>query len=111
IPNSGGSLPNDPFSESLGLPTIWIPHSYRSCSQHAPNEHLPLALAREALALMAGLFFGVGGAGAAGGGVFVSAPGGALCGFWGSVFRATLFVFLCFYDRRTFRATPRQTSV
>jgi acetylornithine deacetylase/succinyl-diaminopimelate desuccinylase-like protein len=60
IPNSGGSLPNDFFSESLGLPTIWIPHSYRACSQHAPNEHLPLALAREALALMAGLYWDLG---------------------------------------------------
>jgi len=60
IPNSGGTLPNDFFSESLGLPTIWIPHSYRACSQHAPNEHLPLALAREALALMAGLYWDLG---------------------------------------------------
>ena len=24
----------------LGLPTVWIPHSYASCSQHAPNEHM-----------------------------------------------------------------------
>ena len=60
IPNSAGTLPNDFFSESLGLPTIWIPHSYRACSQHAPNEHLPLALAREALALMAGLYWDLG---------------------------------------------------
>ena len=30
------------------------------CSQHAPNEHLPLALAREALALMAGLYWDLG---------------------------------------------------
>ena len=60
IPNSSGTLPNDFFSESLGLPTIWIPHSYRACSQHAPNEHLPLALAREALALMAGLYWDLG---------------------------------------------------
>ena len=28
---------------------IWVPHSYPGCSQHAPNEHLPLALAREGL--------------------------------------------------------------
>ena len=25
---------------TLGLPTVWVPHSYASCSQHAPNEHL-----------------------------------------------------------------------
>ncbi len=41
LPNLGGSLPNDIFSEILGLPTIWVPHSYPGCSQHAPNEHLP----------------------------------------------------------------------
>jgi acetylornithine deacetylase/succinyl-diaminopimelate desuccinylase-like protein len=60
IPNSGGSLPNDIFSDLLGMPTIWLPHSYRGCSQHAPNEHLLPALAREALALMAGLYWDLG---------------------------------------------------
>jgi acetylornithine deacetylase/succinyl-diaminopimelate desuccinylase-like protein len=60
LPNVGGSLPNDIFSEGLGLPTIWIPHSYPGCSQHAPNEHLPLALAREALQLMAGIYWDLG---------------------------------------------------
>ena len=34
----------------LGLRTIWVPHSYPGCSQHAPDEHLPVAIAREALA-------------------------------------------------------------
>jgi hypothetical protein len=53
-PSAGGSLPNDVFSELLELPTVWVPHSYRGCSQHAPNEHLPTALACEAL-LMAGI--------------------------------------------------------
>jgi acetylornithine deacetylase/succinyl-diaminopimelate desuccinylase-like protein len=60
IPNSGGSLPNDIFTEGLGLPTIWVPHSYRGCSQHAPNEHLPLPIAREALGLMAGIYWDLG---------------------------------------------------
>jgi len=60
IPNAGGSLPNDVFSETLGLPTIWIPHSYGGCSQHAPNEHVPTSLVREALELMAGLYFDIG---------------------------------------------------
>ena len=58
--NFGGSLPNDVFSETLGLPTIWVPHSYPGCSQHAPNEHLPLPLAREGLRLMAGLYWDLG---------------------------------------------------
>jgi hypothetical protein len=60
IPNLGGSLPNDVFTDVLGLPTLWVPHSYSSCSQHAPNEHLLAPLAREGLQLMAGLFWDVG---------------------------------------------------
>jgi acetylornithine deacetylase/succinyl-diaminopimelate desuccinylase-like protein len=60
LPSTGGALPNDIFSELLGLPTIWVPHSYPGCSQHAPNEHLPLPLAREGLRLMAGLYWDLG---------------------------------------------------
>jgi acetylornithine deacetylase/succinyl-diaminopimelate desuccinylase-like protein len=60
LPNAGGSLPNDVFSEVLGLPTVWVPHSYLGCSQHAPNEHLPLAIAREGLRLMAGVYWDLG---------------------------------------------------
>ncbi|MDQ4061270.1 MAG: M20 family metallopeptidase, partial [Pseudomonadota bacterium] len=60
LPNLGGSLPNDIFSEILGLPTVWVPHSYPACSQHAPNEHLPIGIAREGLALMAGLYWDLG---------------------------------------------------
>ncbi|MEY9324404.1 hypothetical protein AB7M37_006307 [Sinorhizobium fredii] len=63
LPNLGGSLPNDIFSEILGLPTIWVPHSYPGCSQHAPNEHLPAAHIREGLAVMAGIYWDVGEAG------------------------------------------------
>jgi acetylornithine deacetylase/succinyl-diaminopimelate desuccinylase-like protein len=63
LPNTGGSLPNDVFSETLNLPTVWVPHSYLGCSQHAPNEHLPLALAREGLAVMAGVYWDLGEAG------------------------------------------------
>ena len=60
LPNLGGSLPNDVFSDLLGLPTVWIPHSYASCSQHAPNEHLLASVARDALRLMAGLMWDLG---------------------------------------------------
>jgi acetylornithine deacetylase/succinyl-diaminopimelate desuccinylase-like protein len=63
LPNLGGSLPNDVFSEILGLPTIWVPHSYGACGQHAPDEHLLASLAHEALQIMAGLFFDLGDAG------------------------------------------------
>jgi acetylornithine deacetylase/succinyl-diaminopimelate desuccinylase-like protein len=60
LPNLGGTLPNDAFADILGLPTIWIPHSYPGCSQHAPNEHLLGSLAREGLQMMAGLFWDLG---------------------------------------------------
>ena len=60
LPNFGGSLPNDVLSEGLGLPTIWVPHSYPGCSQHAPNEHILMPVTEEALAIMAGLFWDLG---------------------------------------------------
>jgi acetylornithine deacetylase/succinyl-diaminopimelate desuccinylase-like protein len=60
LPNLGGSLPNEVFADTLGLPTVWIPHSYASCSQHAPNEHLLAPVAREALRIMAGVYWDLG---------------------------------------------------
>ncbi|MBE7425818.1 MAG: M20 family metallopeptidase [Ideonella sp.] len=60
LPNLGGSLPNDVFADILGLPTVWVPHSYPACSQHAPDEHVLAPLMREGLLMMAGLFHDVG---------------------------------------------------
>jgi acetylornithine deacetylase/succinyl-diaminopimelate desuccinylase-like protein len=60
LPNLGGSLPNDAFSDRLGVPTVWVPHSYAGCSQHAPNEHLLASVARQALRLMTGLYWDLG---------------------------------------------------
>jgi acetylornithine deacetylase/succinyl-diaminopimelate desuccinylase-like protein len=60
LPSFGGSLPNNVFAEGLGLPTVWVPHSYPGCSQHAPNEHILLPVTEEALAIMAGLFWDLG---------------------------------------------------
>ncbi len=60
LPNLGGSLPNDVFADILGLPTVWVPHSYPACRQHAPDEHLLLPVVREALSLMTGLFWDLG---------------------------------------------------
>jgi acetylornithine deacetylase/succinyl-diaminopimelate desuccinylase-like protein len=57
LPNLGGSLPNDIFTDVLGLPTIWAPHSYPACSQHAPDEHLPVSIVDEGLGLMTGLYW------------------------------------------------------
>ena len=60
LPNLGGTLPNDAFRHILGLPTVWIPHSYGGCSQHAPNEHLLAPVVRDSLRLMTGLFWDLG---------------------------------------------------
>lgn len=63
LPNLAGSLPNEVFADVLGLPTVWVPHSYRGCSQHAPNEHVLKSVCRDALQLMTGLFWDIGQAG------------------------------------------------
>jgi acetylornithine deacetylase/succinyl-diaminopimelate desuccinylase-like protein len=60
LPNLGASLPNDVFTDILGMPTIWVPHSYAACSQHAPNEHMLASVARDGLRVMTGLFWDIG---------------------------------------------------
>lgn len=60
VPQMGGSICNDVFTDILGIPTIWLPHSYASCSQHAPDEHILLPLSRSAMELMAGLYWDIG---------------------------------------------------
>jgi len=60
LPNLAGSLPNDCFADILGLPTVWVPHSYRGCSQHAPNEHVLKSVCRSGLDVMTGLFWDIG---------------------------------------------------
>jgi acetylornithine deacetylase/succinyl-diaminopimelate desuccinylase-like protein len=65
LPNVGGSLPNEVFAGTLGLATVWVPHSYGGCRQHGPDEHLLAPLAREGLQMMTGLFWDLGESGAA----------------------------------------------
>ncbi|WP_426977750.1 M20 family metallopeptidase [Pseudarthrobacter sp. O4] len=60
LPNIGGSLPNHVFEKILGLPTLWIPHSYPGCLQHAPNEHMLSAVAEQGLQIACGLFHDLG---------------------------------------------------
>jgi len=60
VPQTGGSICNGIFTDILGMPTIWIPHSYPSCSQHAPDEHILMSLTRSAIAAMAGLYWDIG---------------------------------------------------
>jgi acetylornithine deacetylase/succinyl-diaminopimelate desuccinylase-like protein len=63
IPNSSGGLPGDVFVDYLGLPLVWIPHSYNGCGQHGPDEHLLVGPAREGLAAFAGIWWDLGEAG------------------------------------------------
>jgi acetylornithine deacetylase/succinyl-diaminopimelate desuccinylase-like protein len=60
IPSTGGGVPNDVFQDILGLPTLWVPHSYAGCSQHAPDEHVLMPVMESAAALMAGLYWDIG---------------------------------------------------
>ncbi|MEM1298670.1 MAG: M20 family metallopeptidase [Pseudomonadota bacterium] len=60
IPQMGGSICNDVFTDLLGIPAIWIPHSYTGCSQHAPDEHVLLPICESALRIMAGLYWDLG---------------------------------------------------
>ncbi|WP_068713170.1 M20 family metallopeptidase [Vibrio tritonius] len=57
IPNLGGSLPNASFAITLGLPTLWIPHSYPACLQHGPNEHCLGSVMKQSLQIMTGVFW------------------------------------------------------
>jgi acetylornithine deacetylase/succinyl-diaminopimelate desuccinylase-like protein len=65
LPNLGGFIPNHVFSDILGMPTIWVPHSYTGCSQHAPDEHVLLSVSTSAARAMTGLFWDLGEAGPA----------------------------------------------
>ncbi|MDN5806475.1 MAG: M20 family metallopeptidase [Brevibacterium sp.] len=56
-PNLGGTIPNDVFAEVLGLPTVWVPHSYPGCNQHAPDEHALSSILEQGAEIMAGMFW------------------------------------------------------
>ena len=60
LPNLGGSLPNDVFADMLGLPTVWVPHSYPGCSQHAPERASAAGAGARGLRVMAGLYWDLG---------------------------------------------------
>lgn len=60
IPNSSGGLPGDVFVDHLGVPLVWVPHSYNGCKQHGPDEHLLKAPAREGIAAFTGLWWDLG---------------------------------------------------
>ncbi len=60
LPNLAATLPNDCFSQVLDLPTVWIPHSFPECRQHATDEHADETVLRQGLRIMAGLFYDIG---------------------------------------------------
>ncbi len=60
IPSLGGSICNELFTDLLGLPAIWIPHSYAACSQHAPDEHVLMPCMTSAAQIMTGLYWDLG---------------------------------------------------
>lgn len=60
VPNSAGGLPSDIFARNLGVPTLWIPHSYTGSCQHGPNEHILHHITREGLRIMTGLYWDLG---------------------------------------------------
>jgi acetylornithine deacetylase/succinyl-diaminopimelate desuccinylase-like protein len=63
IPNSSGGLPGDVFVDHLGVPLVWVPHSYNGCKQHGPDEHLLKPAAREGIVAFAGMWWDLGEAG------------------------------------------------
>ena len=63
IPNGSGGLPGDVFVDHLGLPLVWVPHSYNGCRQHGPDEHFLPSIGREGIAAFAGLWWDFGEAG------------------------------------------------
>ena len=63
IPNASGGLPGDVFMDHLGVPLVWVPHSYNGCKQHGPDEHLMTGPAREGLLAFAGMWWDAGEAG------------------------------------------------
>ncbi len=60
IPNSSGGLPGDVFVDHLGVPLVWIPHSYSGCKQHGPDEHLLKTTAREGITAFTGIWWDLG---------------------------------------------------
>jgi acetylornithine deacetylase/succinyl-diaminopimelate desuccinylase-like protein len=60
VPNGAGSNPSEIFKQELGVPVMWLPQSYAGCGQHGPNEHALAPLYRDALGLMAGVWWDIG---------------------------------------------------
>lgn len=61
LPNLGETTPNDILANVLGVRTMRVPHSYPGCSQHNPDDHLPVQdIQRDGLRVMTGIFWDLG---------------------------------------------------
>ena len=60
VPGGSASGPSEYFKQTLGVPVMWIPHSYGGCGQHGPNEHGLGSLFRDGLGIMAGIWWDIG---------------------------------------------------
>jgi hypothetical protein len=48
------------FVDHIGVPLVWVPHSYNGCKQHGPDEHFLIAPAREGILAFTGLWWDLG---------------------------------------------------
>lgn len=60
LPCSSGSNPSEIFKAGLGVPVMWMPHSYAGCKQHGADEHGLKSLFREGLGVVAALYWDLG---------------------------------------------------
>ncbi|MEX2644079.1 MAG: M20/M25/M40 family metallo-hydrolase [Acetobacterales bacterium] len=60
VPNAPGSNPADYFRAALDLPAFKIPHSYKGCKQHGPDEHGLKSMFSEGMEVMAGFYWDMG---------------------------------------------------
>ena len=59
-PISAARCPNEVFTDILRMPTVWVPHSYAACSQHARTSTCWRPVARDGLRLITGMFWDLG---------------------------------------------------
>lgn len=60
LPCSSGSNPSEIFKAGLGVPVMWMPHSYSGCKQHGADEHGLKSLFREGLGVVAAMYWDLG---------------------------------------------------
>ncbi|MEE9275012.1 MAG: M20/M25/M40 family metallo-hydrolase [bacterium] len=59
-PNFGGSVPDNLFTQTLGIPSIWLPLANADGNFHAPEENLRIDILHRGTELAAALIAGMG---------------------------------------------------